>query len=136
MQITKTVERFLKVHIRSSNFNHFFNQCPFFPCINKSYLQKNNRSNYPEVFLRKCGLKACSKYTGEHPCQSAISIKLLPHGCSPVNFQHIFRTFFLRNTSRCVLLDFYRFATCKILYLNLYFFLIEANDILRSYFYF
>ena len=29
------------------------------------------------MFLRKGVLKICSKFTGEHPCQSAISIKLL-----------------------------------------------------------
>ena len=42
----------------------------------------------------------CSKVTGEHPCQSAISINLrsnfieitLQHGYSPVNLLHIFRT--------------------------------------------
>ena len=31
----------------------------------------------PEVFLGKGFLKICSKYTGEHPCRSVISIKLL-----------------------------------------------------------
>ena len=44
--------------------------------------------------LRKGVLKVCSEFTGEHPCQSAISIKLicnfmeitLRHGCSPVFF--------------------------------------------------
>ena len=44
--------------------------------------------------------KICSKVTGEHPCQSSISIKFqsnfieiaLPHGCSPVNLLHILRT--------------------------------------------
>ena len=34
-------------------------------------------TNRPEVFLGKGVLKLCSKFTGEHPCQSAISIKLL-----------------------------------------------------------
>ena len=34
------------------------------------------RSSYPEVFLRKGVLKICSKFTGEHPYRSAISIKL------------------------------------------------------------
>ena len=41
----------------------------------------------PEVFLGKGVLKICSKFTGEHPYQSAISINLLCytwHGCSPV----------------------------------------------------
>ena len=34
------------------------------------------RSSRPEVFLRKVVLKICSKVTGEHPCRSAILIKL------------------------------------------------------------
>ena len=34
------------------------------------------RSNPPEVFLAKAILKICSKLTGEHPCRSALSIKL------------------------------------------------------------
>ena len=44
------------------------------------------------MFLGKGVLKIGSKYTGEHSCQSGISIKLqsnfieiaLQHGCSPV----------------------------------------------------
>ena len=35
------------------------------------------RSRHTEVFLGKGVLKKCSKFTGEHPCQSLISIKLL-----------------------------------------------------------
>ena len=35
-------------------------------------------------------LKLCSKFTGEHPWRSAISITLR-HECSPVNLLHIFR---------------------------------------------
>ena len=35
------------------------------------------RNSHPEVFLGKGVLKICSKCTGEHPCRSAISIKLL-----------------------------------------------------------
>ena len=45
-------------------------------------LSKNvpkNRSSHPEVFLGKSILKIWSKFTGEHPCQSAISIKLQRH---------------------------------------------------------
>ena len=49
----------------------------------------------------------CSKFTEEHPCRSAISIKLLcnfieialRHGCSPVNLLHILKTPFPKNTS-------------------------------------
>ena len=70
------------------------------------------RSIPPEVFLQKRVLKICSKFTGEHPCRSAISIKLqnsfieirLWHACCPVNLLHIFRTPFYRNTSGGLLL--------------------------------
>ena len=56
------------------------------------------------MFLGKGVLKRCSKFTGEYPCRSAISIKLLcnfieitlRHGCSPVNLLLIFRTPFAR----------------------------------------
>ena len=65
-----------------------------------------DRSRSPEVFSGKGVLKICSKFTGEHPYQSVISIKLLCnfieialwHGCSPVNLLHIFRTTFYKNT--------------------------------------
>ena len=71
------------------------------------------RSSHPEVFLGKGAMKICSQFTGEHPCWSAISIKLLCnfieitlwHGCSPVNLLHIFRTPFLKNTSGGLLLN-------------------------------
>ena len=50
-----------------------------------------------------------SKFTGEHSCRSAISIKLLcdfhtSARCSPVNLLHIFRTLLLKNTSGWLLL--------------------------------
>ena len=35
------------------------------------------RSSLPEVLLRKGALKICRKFTGEHPCRSVTSIKLL-----------------------------------------------------------
>ena len=35
------------------------------------------RSSHPEVFLQKGVLKICSKFTGEHPRRSAISIATL-----------------------------------------------------------
>ena len=34
------------------------------------------RHSLPDVFLGKGVLKICSKFTGKHPCQSAISINL------------------------------------------------------------
>ena len=70
------------------------------------------RSSHPEVFLEKGVLNICSKFTGEHPCRSVISIKLLcsfietilRHGCSPLILLHIFRTTFTKNTSGRLLL--------------------------------
>ena len=67
----------------------------------------------PRGVLGKGFLKICSKFTGEHPCQTAVSIKLhsniietaLWHGCSSVNLLHIFRTPFLKNTSARLLLE-------------------------------
>ena len=38
---------------------------------------KQCRSSRLEVFLRKVVLKIWNKYTGQHPCRSVISIKLL-----------------------------------------------------------
>ena len=59
-----------------------------------------NRSSPPGVLLGKGALKISSKFPGEHPCRSVVSRKLLcnfieitlQHGCSPVNWLHIFRT--------------------------------------------
>ena len=67
----------------------------------------NCRSSHPEVFLRKAVLKIYSKFTGEHPCPSVISIKFqsnfiemtLRCGCCPVNLLYIFRTPFPKNIS-------------------------------------
>ena len=66
-------------------------------------------------------LKICSKFTGEHPYRSMISIMLrsnfieitLRHRCS-VNLMHIFRTSFPRNTSGRLLLNLYRKIRNKI----------------------
>ena len=51
------------------------------------------RSNAPQVFSGKGAPKIRNKFTGEHPCESVISIKLLcnfieiilGHGCPSVN---------------------------------------------------
>ena len=72
------------------------------------------RSPSSEVFLGKGVLKICSKFTGEHPCRSEISVKLqsnfieiaLRHGCSLVNLLDIFRIPFPKNTSGRLLLSF------------------------------
>ena len=73
------------------------------------------RSSHPVVFLEKGVLKICSNVRGEHSCRSVISIKLqsnfveitLRHGCFPVNFLHIFRKPFSKNTSGWLLLNYY-----------------------------
>ena len=72
------------------------------------------RSSPPQLLLKKGILKTCSKFKGENPCRSVISVKLqsnfieitLRHGCSPVNFLHIFRIYFPKNISGGLLLPF------------------------------
>ena len=64
------------------------------------------------MFIGKGVLKLSSKFTEEHPCRSAFSIKFLCnfieitfwHGCSPVNLLHIFTTSFPKNISGGLLL--------------------------------
>ena len=67
-----------------------------------------------EAAIQKCSEEKVfySKLTGEQPCRSAISVKLLCdiikitlcHGCSPVNLLHISRRPFPNNNSdRCFL---------------------------------
>ena len=76
----------------------------------------------PRDVPRKRFLKICSKYAGEHPCQSVISVKsqnnfikiTLWHGCSPVNLLHIFRTPFTKNTSERLLLCPERKCACTL----------------------
>ena len=71
------------------------------------------KSSPPEVFLGKVVLKICSKFTGEYPCQSVISIKLqikfieitLRYGCCLLNLLHISRTPFPMNTCGGLFLD-------------------------------
>ena len=61
------------------------------------------------------------KFTGEHPCWSVISIKLvcnfikitLRRGSSPVNLLHIFRTPFPKNISERLLLNLIQWNLCK-----------------------
>ena len=79
---------------------------------NRDSYRSNYRSSHSEVFLRKAVLKISSKFTGEYPCRSVISIKFLcnfteitlRHGCSPVNLLIDFRTPFYKNTSEWLLL--------------------------------
>ena len=98
--------------------NSFFVQCKWNPYQSLLFwkssftLYKSSRS---EVFLGTGVLKICSKFTGEHPYQSLISIKLqsssieitLRHGYSAVNLLHTFRIPFLKNTSGWLLLNLF-----------------------------
>ena len=64
--------------------------------------------------LRKSCSKKCSKFTGEQPCRSAITVKLqgnfieivLRHECSPVNLLYIFITPFPINPLGELLLEY------------------------------
>ena len=76
------------------------------------------------MFSRKGVLKICSKFIGEHPWWSVISIKFLfnfieialRHGCSPVNLLHIFRAPFCKNTSGWLLVVYIIYIfTCSLL---------------------
>ena len=49
-----------------------------------------SRSSSPEVFLGKGVLKICSKFTGEHPCRSVISIKLLCNNTHKIPLATVF----------------------------------------------
>ena len=88
----------------------FVVNCLFFQITPTGYA----RSSHSEVSLGKDVLKIWSKFTGEHPCRSVISIKLLCNfieitlrqGCSPVNLLHTSRTPFCKNTYGGLLLYF------------------------------
>ena len=97
-----------------NNLNRFSNKEKTECAISKIIVIKNNSK---EAALQRSSqekdvLKLCSKFTGEYPCRSKVSIKLhcnfieitLRHRCSPVNLLHIFRVSFLKNTSEGPLL--------------------------------
>ena len=77
------------------------------------------KSSHLEVFLEKGGLKIYRKFTGEHPCHSAISMKLqsklesnlieiiFRHRCFHVNLLYIFRIAFLKTAFGRLLLNIY-----------------------------
>ena len=87
----------------SSNTTH---PCCF-PSQNITKNVETYQSPMRDLIIEHHLLKICSKCTGEHPCQSLISIKLLRsfieiklrHECSPVSLLCIFRTPFTKNTS-------------------------------------
>ena len=91
--------------------------------VNLCYLELV-RSSPPEVFSGKGVLKICSKFTGEHPCRSVISIKLqsnfieitLHHGRSPsCKLAAYFQNTFSKNSSGGLLLTHVLFIVGLIL---------------------
>ena len=83
------------------------------------------RSRHPEVFLETGVLKIYSKFTGEYPCRSVISIKValqieitFLQECSPINLLHIFGAPFAKNTSGRLLLKI-QCNTCTEMYYTL-----------------
>ena len=122
-EIAKAMSRFAKVGIALDRNNYLQQIHIKRPDVVNNFPQIQNesfRSSHSEVFCLKVVLKICNKFTGEHPCRSAILIKLqsnfieiaLRYGCSPVNLLHIFRTPFPKNTSEWLLLKFHqRFIT-------------------------
>ena len=101
---TKDGFNFLHFSIRI----HFFTlqyYCPLSIIIacnrhHTSCEESSSRSSHPDSFLGKGVLEICCNLTGENPCRSVISIKLLcnfikitlRHGCSHLNLLHILRT--------------------------------------------
>ena len=90
--------------------NHGHNMCKrwdFHTCTSWKLLKQPSR----DVPRKRCS-ENMQQFTGEHPCQSVISIKLqnnffeitLRHGCSPVSLLHIFRIPISKNTSGGLLL--------------------------------
>ena len=73
-------------------------------------LMQTYRNSPVQVFSGKGVLKIGSKFTGEHPCRSVVSIKILcitlRQLCFPVNLLHIFRKPCSKNTYGGLLLEF------------------------------
>ena len=67
------VKSTLNSNFKLANLHQTFTNSRIFAAICKI--------SYAEAALQRCSyegvLKICSKFTGEHPCRSAISIKLL-----------------------------------------------------------
>ena len=85
------------------------------------------QKKFPETALQRFS-ENCSKFTGEHPRRSVISINMqinfieiaLWHGYSPVNLLHILRTPFLMNFSGGLLLYFRNSVNLLLLWLKLF----------------
>ena len=58
------------------NFVKFLRMALLIDSLWRLALNAFKQTQPPKVFLRKGVLKICSKFAGEHPCQSVISVKL------------------------------------------------------------
>ena len=81
-------ETYFEEHLRTTASKRFLLISPFYLILGEyngnsglKWLRKTRiqylRSSHQEVFLGKGVLNICSKFIGEHPCRSMISIKLL-----------------------------------------------------------
>ena len=91
------------------------------------------RSSHPEVFFRKGVLKICSKFTGEHPCRSAISIKLLWNCTSAWVFSCKFASYFQNTFSKEHLwVTASKYYCSLIVYRDIYYLLLDENKVLST----
>ena len=93
-QVFWNTKTFLKKLVYHFLVRSTLNESALFSC--KTALSKA-RSSHSGVFLGKCVLEICSKFTGEHSCRKVISIWnfteiALRHRCFLVNLLNIFRT--------------------------------------------
>ena len=103
----------------------------YFPHLDSNLFWKRifriYRSSLPKVFLWKDVPKTYSKFTGEHPCFSVISVRFLcnfneitlRYVSSPVNLLHVFRTPFLATLRKSnIILQLCFGNLCKLLSAN------------------
>ena len=92
----------------SNRLFHYYFPTSFVLKIHKTIQITSVRSSHPEVFLGEGVLKICTKFTGEHPFRSVISIKFLNYfieiTLEHFDFAAYFQNTFPKNTSRWLLL--------------------------------
>ena len=76
--------------------------CVFIPA-------RNSRRSRPEMYLWKGVLEICSKFMGNTHSEVRLHTSAWVFSCKSTNLLHIFRTPFLKNTSRWLLLKLEHF---------------------------
>ena len=81
--------------------------------VQRNYFQKQ----FLIVFLQKCVVQICSKFTGGEPYGNAISKCCVArlYGCSTVNLLRLCRTSFFQNTFAGLLLYFISFVLVQVI---------------------